>query len=243
MSEATLVFEQVRTPMSGSPHHLEADLSIAAGKFVAVVGPSRSGKSLIVELAAGLVRPESGRVMLLGQDWSHATEREETPLRIRVGTVLQQPGLLSNMTVFNNVLLPLRYHRGALSDRDRAQVVMAELAQLGLSAIRDRFPAELNHGEVRRAAIARALILDPEVLLLDDPVAGLDAELVVLLKRYLEARRARQALTIVAALRASSPFMEGVDRLLVLRDGRVVADGAREAVLVAVPDTLRMYVA
>jgi len=243
MSEATLVFEQVRTPMSGSPHHLEADLSIAAGQFVAVVGPSRSGKSLIVELAAGLVPPDYPPEFLLGQDWSHATEREETPLRIRVGTVLQQPGLLSNMTVFNNVLLPLRYHRGALSDRDRAQVVMAELAQLGLSAIRDRFPAELNHGEVRRAAIARALILDPEVLLLDDPVAGLDAELVVLLKRYLEARRARQALTIVAALRASSPFMEGVDRLLVLRDGRVVADGAREAVLVAVPDTLRMYVA
>ena len=243
MNEAVLVLEQVRTPMAGSPHVLDVYLRIAAGEFVALVGPSRSGKSLVIELAAGLVRPEAGRVVLLGHEWNDTPESEQTPVRLRVGTVLQQPGLLSNMTVFNNVLLPLRYHRGAMSDRDRAQAVMAELERLGLSALRDRFPAELNHGEVRRAAIARALMLDPEVLLLDDPVAGLDAELVLVLKRHLEERRAHHAMTVVAALRAPSPFIEAVDRLLVLRDGRVVADGTREAVVGVVPESLRMYVA
>lgn len=242
MSEAALVLEQVRTPMFGSPHHLEVDLRIAAGEFVALVGPSRSGKSLIIELAAGLVSPEAGRVVLLGHEWSGGSESEYNPVRIRVGTVLEQPGLLSNMTLFNNVLLPLRYHRGALSDRSREHAVMAQLERLSLTPMRDRFPAELSHGEVRRGAIARACMLDPEVLLLDDPVAGVDAEMQLVLKAYVEERRADHLLTVVVALRAWSPFIEGADRLVALHDGRVKADGPRDAVAEVVPEALRRYV-
>lgn len=242
MSEAALVLEQVRTPMSGSSHHLEVDLRIASGEFVALVGPSRSGKSLIIALAAGLVSPEAGRVVLLGHEWSEASASEPSHVRLRVGTVLEQPGLLSNMTLFNNVLLPLRYHRGAMSDRSREHAVMAQLERLGLMPVRDRFPAELNHGEVRRGAIARACMLDPEVLLLDDPVAGVDAEMLLVLRAYVEARRADHPLTVVVAMRAWSPFIEGADRLVVLRDGRVEADGPRDAVAEVVPAALRRYV-
>ncbi len=242
MNEAALVLEQIRTPMAGSPHVLDVDLRIAAGEFVALVGPSRSGKSLVIELAAGLVRPEAGRVVLLGHEWNDTQESEQTSVRLRVGTVLQQPGLLSNMTLFHNVLLPLRYHHGAMPERSREQAVMAQLERLGVASMRDRFPAELNQGEVRRAAIARALILDPEVLLLDDPVAGLDAEMVLALKACIEERRAHHPLTVVAALRAFSPLIEGADRLVVLQDGRMVADGARDTVACAVPEMLRKYV-
>lgn len=242
MSETALVLEQVRTPMAGSPHVLDVDLRIAAGQFVVLVGPSRSGKSLVIELAAGLVRPETGRVLMLGYEWNDTLESEQTPVRLRVGTVLQQPGLLSNMTLFHNVLLPLRYHRGAMPERSREQAVMEQLERLGVAPMRDRFPAELNQGEVRRAAIARALILDPEVLLLDDPVAGLDAEMVVALRTCIEERRTHRPLTVVATLRTCSPFSEGADRLVVLRDGRVVADGARDAVAGAVPESLKRYI-
>lgn len=242
MNEAALVLEQVRTPMAGSPHVLDVDLRVAAGEFVVLVGPSRSGKSLTIELAAGLVRPEAGRVVLLGHEWSDALESEQTPVRLRVGTVLQQPGLLSNMTLFHNVLLPLRYHHGAMPERSREQAVMAQLERLGVAPMRDRFPAELNQGEVRRAAIARALMLDPEVLLLDDPVAGLDAEMVLALRACVEERRVHHPLTVVATLRAFSPFIEAADRLVVLRDGRVVADGARHTVAGAVPESFRRYV-
>jgi ABC-type transporter Mla maintaining outer membrane lipid asymmetry ATPase subunit MlaF len=189
-----------------------------------------------------LVRPEAGRVVLLGHEWNDTQESEQTSVRLRVGTVLQQPGLLSNMTLFHNVLLPLRYHHGAMPERSREQAVMAQLERLGVASMRDRFPAELNQGEVRRAAIARALILDPEVLLLDDPVAGLDAEMVLALKACIEERRAHHPLTVVAALRAFSPLIEGADRLVVLQDGRMVADGARDTVACAVPEMLRKYV-
>lgn len=242
MSEAAISFSQVRTPLEGGSSSLELDVHITAGQFVALVGPSRSGKSLVIELAAGLVLPESGRVTVLGQDWSTVQDGAVSPVRLRVGTVLQQPGLLSNMTLFNNVLLPLRYHRGLLPARQREQLVMVQLERLGVMALRDRFPAELNQGEIRRGAIARALMLEPEVLLLDDPVAGLDADTVLVLTQYVEEHRRRHPLTVVAALRAWSPFMEGADRLVVLQDGRVAADGTPEAVAGTVPPSLRRYV-
>jgi ABC-type transporter Mla maintaining outer membrane lipid asymmetry ATPase subunit MlaF len=119
---------------------------------------------------------------------------------------------------------------------------MAQLERLGLVPMRDRFPAELNQGEVRRAAIARALILDPDILLLDDPLAGLDADMVLALQGYIEEYRTRRSLTVVAALRASSPFLQAADRLVVLREGRVEADGIRAAVLDAIPVELKRYV-
>ncbi len=242
MSETAISFAQVRAPLAGSTSCLQLDLQITAGQFVALVGPSRSGKSLAIELAAGLLPPQSGKVMVLGQDWSAVEEAGKGSVRLRVGAVLQQPGLLSNMTLFNNVLLPLRYHRGAMLDRQREQVVMAQLERLGLASLRDRFPAELNQGEIRRGAIARSLMLDPDVLLLDDPVAGLDADMVLVLKQYVEARRQQQPLTVLAALRSFSPFIEGADRLVVLQDGRVEADGILESVGRTVPPALRRYV-
>ena len=241
MKEVALILEKVRMPMLGGPHRLDVNLRIAAGEFVALVGPSRSGKSLIVELAAGLVSPEAGRVIVLGHEWTTDVSDEPGPVRLRLGTVLQQPGLLSNMTLFNNVGLPLRYHRALMSEGDRERAVMAQLERVRLAPMRDRFPAELNQGEVRRGAIARALMLAPEVLLLDDPVAGLDAEMVLSLRTCLEERRADQTLTVLAALRSFSPFIELADRLVLLRDGRVEADGSRAALAGTVAPTLREY--
>lgn len=241
MNEAVIILEQVRLPMLGTPHRLAVDVRIGAGQFVALVGPSRSGKSLIVELAAGLVSPEAGRVLVLGHEWTADVSDAPNPVRLRLGTVLQQPGLLSNMTLFNNVVLPLRYHRASMSERHREHLVMVQLERLSLAPMRDRFPAELNQGEARRGAIARALMLDPEVLLLDDPVAGLDAEMVLMLKACVEERQAEQALTVIAALRSYSPFIEKADRLILLRDGRVEADGPRAALTEVVAPTLREY--
>ena len=190
MSAEAVRLERVRAAMAGRSVSLALDLRVATGEWVVLIGPSGSGKSLILELAAGLVLPDEGRVSVLGREWSAPTDDHQTSLRLRIGAVLQPPGLLSNMTVFNNVALPLRYHRFALSDREREQIVATHLDHMALLPLRDRFPAELNPGEIRRAAIARAMVLDPDVLLLDDPVDGLDIDMVLRLRRYLEESRA-----------------------------------------------------
>ena len=209
----------------GEEWEMEVALTIEEGECVALLGPTRSGKSLLLELCAGLVSPVAGTVRVCGRELSGLPEDERMDLRIKVGTVLQQPGLLSNMTVFNNVALPLRYHRGDVDEATIADEVMTHLTALGIDALRDRFPSQLNQGEIRCAAIARALVLGQQVLLLDDPTAGLDAEMTRRLAQYLATCRLAKPLTIVAALRGYSEFLEIADRVAFLQVGRVAALG------------------
>lgn len=206
-------------------------LTVETGEFLALVGPARSGKELILKLCAGLIEPVEGTVRVLGCDQASLNEEELIDLRMRVGIVLQPPGLLSNMTVYNNVALPLRYHRG-LSDEEIRPRVMGELEMLGMAALGDRFPAELTPGETRGVAIARALILDQELLLLDEPTDGMDAGMIRRLGGLLMDRRQSRPLTIVSTLHDFSSLLERADRVVFVRDGRIEAIG-RHADLLA----------
>lgn len=216
-------------------------LAVDPGEFVVLLGPNRAGKSLILEVCAGLVTPQQGRVRVLGEEWVELSDHGRMRLRTRIGTVLQLPGLLSNMTVFNNAALPLRYHRSTLSDRDIDRVVTGHLTALGLAQWRDRFPAQLNSGEIRCAAIARAMVLDQELLLLDDPVAGLDAGMVQRLGEHLANRRQRGPFTVLATMRSYSPFLELADRVAVVREGQIEAIGPRSVIAQKGSAEMRAY--
>ena len=161
--------------------------------------------------------------------------------RTEIGTVLQQPGLLSNMTVFNNVALPLRYHRSDLGEEAIAAEVMTHLAALGIDSLQDRFPSQVTHGELRCAAIARAMILGQRILLLDDPVSGLDAEMTRRVAQYLATCRLSRPLTILASLRHYSELLEIMDRVLFLRMGRAVAVGRPDELVARNETDLRGY--
>ncbi len=208
----------------------ELSLSVATGELVVLLGPNRCGKSLILHLCAGLLSPQHGTVRVLGVDLNGLSEEGLRDLRLRLGVVLQQPALLSNMTVFSNVALPVRYHRGLSEPEIEAQVTPV-LEELDLTSLRDRFPAQLNLGEARRAAIARALIMNPELLLLDEPTTGLDADRVRQLADLLDRRRRVRALTILATLNGFSPLVDCADRVAFIRAGRVEACGPRAELL------------
>lgn len=209
----------------GQEWEMEVAFTVAEGEYVALLGPTRAGKSLLLELCAGIVPSVSGTVRVGGLDLAGLSEDQWMGLRTEVGTVLQQPGLLSNMTVFNNVALPLRYHRGELDEEAIAAEVIKHLTALGIDSLRDRFPSQLALGELRCAAIARAMVLGQRILLLDDPTSGLDAEMTRRVAQYLATCRLSRPLTILAALRQYSELLEIMDRVLFLRAGRIVAAG------------------
>jgi ABC-type sulfate/molybdate transport systems ATPase subunit len=242
MTAKALVVDGVTVEMKGSGETFSMDLCVGAGEVLGVTGPTRSGKSLLLELCAGLVPPQTGRVVVFGSDWTDLTASARDAMCIRIGVVLQQSGLLSNMTVYNNVALPLRYHRASGDEAERHALVMARLEALGVADVHNRFPAHLTAGEARCAAIARATILDPDVLLLDDVIAGFDAGMMSRLQAYLDACRRSREVTILATFRLPSPLLEQADRVLLLRNGRTESIGSRDAILRGAASSTKLYV-
>lgn len=203
----------------------DVSLVVRRGELVAFAGNNSSGKSLALRLAAGLEAPVAGVVRVLGINPALAGEMDYLELRRRVGMVFDRPALISNMSVFNNVALPLRYHTG-LADSEIENKVMAALREWGVETLRDRFPAELVLGDARLVAIARAQILDPEILFVDDMLLGLDAPGLIRLREFFEGVRTKRERTLVASVSAPTPLFEVLDRLLFFRNGRLVADGS-----------------
>ena len=149
----------------------DLDFGVAQGRQVAVTGPSGSGKTTLLHMLAGIVEPACGRVIVAGQDLASASARARARLRrCKVAMVFQFGELLPELTVAENVALPLRI-RG---EPVRAGRIRRALAEAGLDAP-DAWPAQLSGGETQRAAVARALVAEPEVLLCDEPTGSLDA--------------------------------------------------------------------
>jgi putative ABC transport system ATP-binding protein len=198
-------------------------LDIASGEFLAVVGPSGSGKSTLLHLAGGLDLPTAGRVEVAGVATSHMSDDELTGLRRRrIGFVFQFFNLLPALTVEENVALPLLLDGARLPTvRDR---VRAMIDAVELTARREHRPAELSGGEMQRAAIARALVTDPEIVLADEPTGNLDSrtgEEVLRLLRALTAEGGRSR-TVVLVTHDPAAAARG-DRRVTLRDGRLVS--------------------
>ena len=223
-------FADVRVMMQPEGREASFSFAIGTGEWTAFVGPNRSGKSLILKLCVGLAQADRGRVRLFGEDVAALDEPARAALRRRVGIVLQQPGLLSNMTVFNNVALPLRYH-GDWTEAEIERTVMEHLDAFGLAAHRNRFPAELNRGEARAVAIARVFAMRCEIVLVDDPAEGLDVEMINRFAHVFGQYRDTRRTTIVMTAGAPSALVRPVDRLGFVRDGRLLAFGMRDEVL------------
>jgi len=226
--------------MDGEDWHVDFTLAVKPGEFVLLVGPGRSGKGLLLKLCAGLVAAEQGTVRVLDRDLSTLDEEGLSELRQRIGVVLQQPGLRSNMTLYTNVCLPMVYHQG-IDEEELRPRVMPVLEELGLAQLQSRFPAQLTQGEARCAALARALVMDQELLLLDEVMAGLDAEMVARVDRVLTAYRRTHAVTILATLHNPSPLLEHADRIVFIRQGRVEAVGSYAEMAKTSDEVLRVY--
>ena len=190
---------------------------VEPGEFVAVMGPSGSGKSTLMHILGCLDVPTTGRYWFAGEDVSRMSERQLAHVRNRrIGFVFQQFHLLTSMTAWRNVELPLLYRGGV---RDRREVALRVLAQVGLANRIDHKPTELSGGQQQRVAIARALVTDPDLILADEPTGNLDSassrEVLGLLREVNKAGR-----TIV--LITHDPNVAAVaHRVLEMSDGRI----------------------
>ena len=199
------------------------DLAIGGGEFVAITGPSGSGKSSLLYLLGLLDRPTSGRIVLQGQDTAALDRDQAAAFRLaRLGFVFQFHFLLPEFTVAENVLIPLRRLGGRTRAemRERAEGI---LASLGIAALRHRRPDQLSGGERQRAAIARALANDPPILLADEPTGNLDSRNADLVFAVL-ARLAREEHRTVVAVTHDLALAARADRRVALMDGRIVED-------------------
>jgi putative ABC transport system ATP-binding protein len=200
------------------------DLSVAAGEFVALVGPTGSGKTTLLSLLAGLEEPDAGEVMLAGQALADLSEDAIADLRARsVGMIYQSTNLFGGFSVLENVGLPLRLMlRPPFDAHGRAREL---LATAGLTALSARFPADLSGGQRQLVAIARALAADPVLILADEPTANLDSatarQITGRLRALVDDGR-HGVLLATHDLRVASQ----ADRVISLRDGRIVKETA-----------------
>ena len=200
------------------------DFRVDAGEIRVIMGGSGSGKSTLLRHMLGLNRPVSGTVRLFGKDIAHASEREKLEVRKRIGVSFQGGALLTSLTVGENVALPLREHT-ALDESTIRIMSRLKLEVVNLGGFQDLMPAQLSGGMVKRAALARALVMDPRLLFFDEPSAGLDpvvsAELDELILRLRDALR----MTIVVVTHELESAFKIADTITVLDHGDVLMTG------------------
>ena len=212
--------------MSGQTVHALAgvDLRVAAGEFVAITGPSGSGKSSLLNILGCLDHPSSGRYLVEGRDVATLDDEAASDIRNRrIGFVFQSFHLLPRLTVLENVLLPLRFHRQPPADAaDRAREL---LERVGLGDRGAHRPGELSGGQMQRAAIARALLLRPALLLADEPTGNLDSKSAAdVLGLIDEVHKGGQTVVLVTHDRDVAAH---APREVALRDGRIEHDTVR----------------
>lgn len=217
------------------------DLEIMRGEILGVIGASGSGKSVLLRAMLGLLPKRSGVIEIFGQDLDTLPEEERHKLERRCGIMFQHGALFSSLTIAENIQLPMRESLN-LSDRLMAEMAMLKIELVGLPRdAAEKYPAELSGGMTKRAALARALALDPEILFLDEPTSGLDPigagefdDLIATLQRTL-------GLTVFMVTHDLDSLYTVCDRIAALGDGRIIAQGTIDVMLASDHPWIRAY--
>ena len=200
-------------------------LTVEKGKTTVVIGPSGCGKTVLIKHLIVLLRPSSGEVYFKDQRIDDISERQLNEIRTHYGFLFQGGALFDSLSVFENIIFPLRQHCEVTDWKKVEELVKSKLAMVGLDGYQNYYPAKLSGGQRKRVALARAIALNPEVILYDEPTTGLDPirsdvinELILKLQRELN-------ITSVIVTHDMTSAYKVADRIIMLHKGKIIADG------------------
>ena len=203
-------------------------LSIERGKTTVIIGPSGCGKTVLIKNFIVLLRPSSGEVYFKNKRIDELPDKELNKIRIHYGFLFQGGALFDSLSVAENVMFPIRQHYATMDVKQAEDIVKTKLAMVGLDGYQQFYPANLSGGQKKRVALARAIALNPEVILYDEPTTGLDPirsdiinELILKLQRELNVT------SVVVTHNMASAYKVG-DRIIMLHNGKIIADGNAE---------------
>lgn len=203
------------------------DLSLSNGQTTVVIGESGTGKSVLLKHLVVLLRPDEGEVYFHGRRVDHLSERALVEVRRRFGLLFQMGALFDSMTIEENIAFPLTQHAD-YSPSQLRDIVATKLRLVGLDGLQHRMPAEISGGQRKRVALARAIALDPEVVLYDEPTTGLDPVRADLINELILKLKSELRVTGVVVTHDMTSAYKVGDRIVMLHRGKIIADGPPE---------------
>ncbi len=217
------------------------NLDIPRGQTTVILGPSGTGKSVLLKLITGLLPPNRGEVWFEGQRVDQADEEQLIAIRKRIGFLFQMSALFDSMTVGQNVCFPLVEHT-KLTVQEQAQRCDHVLRMVGLGGIENKMPAELSGGQRKRVALARAIVLEPELVLYDEPTTGLDPIRSDVINELILSLRQRTGVTGIVVTHDMASARKIADRMVMLYDGKILANDQPDAFLNNPDPTLQRFI-
>lgn len=230
----------VHYAVNARPIFAGLSLTIRRGRITAIMGPSGTGKSTLLRLITAQIQPTRGRVVVWGNDLSTLKRSEVYSMRKRMGMLFQHGALLTDLSVFENVAFPLREHTKLPEPLIRT-LVLTKLHSVGLRGAADLMPSELSGGMARRVALARAIVMDPEILIYDEPFVGLDPISLGVILRLIRSMNEGLGITSIVVSHDVQELSTIAHDSYLISGGRVVASGTPQELAASSSDEVRQF--
>ena len=216
-------------------------LQVEKGQILALIGGSGHGKTVILKHVAGLMKPDRGRVYVNGRDVYNLRGDELEQLRSHLGFLFQSGALFSSLNVFDNVAFPLR-EKTRLGEREIREKVLNVLEQVGLKGAEDKYPAQISGGMIKRTALARSLVRNPEIMLFDEPTTGLDPVIAHTILDLIKSIHKDLGFTGIIVSHELSRVFQIVQKVAMLHEGLILFVGTPEEIMTSADPIVRQFV-